>query len=398
MSNPYNCAAFKALLRKNEKINLLLLDIDSFSNINDSYGIECGDFVFKKVEEVLRNFRFESIAIYKLESDEFALVSENILETDSIIEMANQISSFFNESTIELDEDLSITISFSMGIAYAKGLSVLNQARLAIKDLRQYTRGTYKVYDTESSYVKAINENVYWVNQIQKSISEDMIIAFYQPILNNKTKKIEKYECLARIDDDDNFVSPYHFMEAAKSTRLLSFITKSMIKQACKTFRGTEYEFINITNDDLQLAYLEEYLLRNAKLYNINPNRIILELLEDISSLDIGTTLKQVDSLKAKGFRFAIDDFGSESSNFSRLLEFQPHYLKIDGAFIKNILTDEKSQIITSGIVSIAHAMGIKVIAEYIHNQDVQDKVEELNIDYSQGYIHGEPSRKVKEI
>ena len=188
-------------------------------------------------------------------------------------------------------------------------------------------------------------------------------------------------------------------MEAAKSTRLLSFITKSMIKQACKTFRATEYEFsINITNDDLQLAYLEEYLLRNAKLYNINPNRIILELLEDISSLDIGTTLKQVDSLKAKGFRFAIDDFGSESSNFSRLLEFQPHYLKIDGAFIKNILTDEKSQIITSGIVSIAHAMGIKVIAEYIHNQDVQDKVEELNIDYSQGYIHGEPSREVKEI
>ena len=397
MSNPYNCAAFKALLRKNEKINLLLLDIDNFSNLNDSYGVKCGDLAFKKVEELLRSFRFEYIDIYKLESDEFALVSQNISDTNYFIERANQIASFFNESTIELEEEIEITISFSMGIASGKGLSVLNQARLAIKDLRQYTRGTYKVYDTESSYVKAINQNVYWVNKIQESIAEDTIIAFYQPILNNTTKKIEKYECLARIDDDDNFVSPYHFMEAAKSTRLLSFITKSMIKQACKTFRGTEYEFsINITNDDLQLAYLEEYLLRNAKLYNINPNRIILELLEDISSLDIGTTLKQVDSLKAKGFRFAIDDFGSESSNFSRLLEFQPHYLKIDGAFIKNILRDEKSQVITSGIVSIAHAMGIKVIAEYIHSQDVQDKIEALSIDYSQGFIYGAPSREIE--
>ena len=397
MSNPYNCAAFKALLRKNEKINLLLLDIDSFSNINDSYGIECGDFVFKKVEEVLRNFRFESIAIYKLESDEFALVSENILETDSIIEMANQISSFFNESTIELDDELSITISFSMGIALGKGLSVLNQARLAIKDLRQHTRGTYKVYDLKSSYIRAIYDNVYWVNKIQEAVLEGNIIAFYQPIINNKTKKIEKYESLARIDDDDAFVSPYHFMDAAKSTRLLSFITKSMIKQACKTFRGTEYEFsINITNDDLQLGYLEEYLLRNAALYNIEPNRIVLELLEDILSLDAGITLKQLDSLREKGFKFAIDDFGSESSNFSRLLEFQPHYLKIDGAFIKNILTDEKSQIITQGIVHIANQMGIKTIAEYIHSEDVQKKIEELGIDYSQGFIHGEPSRTIR--
>jgi len=392
----YNCAAFKALLRENIKINLLLLDIDSFSNINDSYGIEYGDLIFKKVEEILRNFGFESVDIYKLESDEFALVSKNILDINTFTEMANQISSFFNESDIELDDELRITISFSMGIASGKGLSVLNQARLAIKDLRQHTRGTYKVYDIKSSYVKAIFQNVYWVNKIQESVSEDKIIAFFQPIINNKTKKIEKYESLARIDDDDNFVSPYHFMEAAKSTRLLSFITKSMIKQACKTFRGTEYEFsINITNDDLQLGYLEEYLLRNAALYNIKPNRIVLELLEDISSLDVGSTLKQLASLREKGFKFAIDDFGSESSNFSRLLEFQPHYLKIDGAFIKDILTDEKSQIITQGIVHIANKMGIKTIAEYIHSEGVQKKIEELGINYSQGFIHGEPSRTI---
>nr|MBC8238521.1 EAL domain-containing protein [Candidatus Sulfurimonas ponti] len=381
------------------KINLLLLDIDSFSNINDSYGIEYGDLVFTKVEDILRNFGFESIDIYKLESDEYALVSKTVFDTHNFTEMANEISSFFNESEIELDEEYKLKISFSMGIASGRGLGVLNQARLAIKDLRQYTRGTYKIYDMKSSYIKAMYENVYWVNKIQESIVEDRIIAFFQPIINNKTKKIEKYESLARIDDDGSFVSPYHFMDAAKSTRLLSFITKSMIKQACKTFRGTEYEFsINITNDDLQLGYLEEYLVRNAALYNINPNRIVLELLEDISSLDVGSTLKQLDSLREKGFKFAIDDFGSESSNFSRLLEFQPHYLKIDGAFIKNILKDEKSRIITSGIVSIAHAIGIKVIAEYIHHQDVQDIIEELNIDYSQGYIHGEPSRKIHEL
>ena len=393
-----NCAAFKALLRENVKLSLLLLNIDNFSNINNSFGIEYGDEVFRIVEDELHSFQFTNLEIYKLESDEFALVSREFLETEPLIQVANEVNSFFNEKEIALDEDLSTNLSFSIGISSGKGLGVLNQARLAIRELREHTRGTYKVYDMKSPYIRAIQDNVYWVNKIQESVAEDNIIPFFQAIYNNKTKKIEKYECLARIDDDGDFVSPYHFMEAAKETRVISFITKSMIKQSCKVFSRTEYEFsINITNDDLQLGYLEEYLVRNATMYNIDPSRIVLELLEDIPTLDKGTILKQISSLQSIGFQVAIDDFGSESSNFSRLLEFKPNYIKIDGSFIKNILTDKRSQIITSGIVSIAHQMGIKVIAEYIHSKEVQDKVEELRIDYSQGYIHGEPLQTLKD-
>ncbi|MDQ7061123.1 MAG: EAL domain-containing protein [Sulfurimonas sp.] len=113
-----------------------------------------------------------------------------------------------------------------------RGITVLNQVRLAIKELREHTRGTYIVYDMKSPYIRQVQDNVYWVNKIQESVTEDKIVAFYQPIVNNKTKKIEKYECLARIDDDGDFVSPYHFMDAAKETRVLSLITKSMIKKS----------------------------------------------------------------------------------------------------------------------------------------------------------------------
>ena len=389
-----NCAAFKSLLRENKKINLILLNIDNFSNINELYGVKYGNKVLHYIEELLHGFNFPGIDIYKLESDEFALISNTCFEEEVSIEIANEVSSYFNESSMDVDDDVSIQISFSMGIAIGTGLEVLNHARLAIKELREHIRGTYNVFDINSPYIKAIKDNVYWVNKIQESISEDEISAFFQPIYNNKTKKIEKYECLARIEDKGKFVSPYHFMSAAKETRLISFITKSMIKQSCKIFSKNDYEFsINITNDDLQLGYLEEFLLRSTALYNINPKRIILELLENISSLDTGTVLEQLASLKAKGFQLAIDDFGSDSSNFTRLLEFEPDYLKIDGTFIKNILTDKKSQIITAGIVSIAHQMGIKMIAEFIENEDVQEKIEELEVDYSQGYLHGKPLR-----
>lgn len=389
--------SFKTFLKKNENINLILLNIDNFSNINDAYGTLYGDLVLDEIARLLEMFNFENIEIYRLESDEFALVNSKSLDIERSKELAKFIISFFNEKEVELDDDLSFNISFSIGISVGHGLNVLNHARLSIKELRSYTRGTYNVYDMKSNYMKTQQDNVYWINKIQKSVVNDTIIAFYQPIINNHTKKIEKYECLARVFDDNDYISPYHFMDAAKSTRLLSMITKSIIKQACKMFSKTNYEFsINITNDDLHMEYLEEYLLRTTKKYNINPKRIVLELLEDISTLEKGSILQQLDSLSKHGFKLAIDDFGSESSNFSRLLEFSPNYLKIDGAFIKNILTDKKSQLITEGIVHIAHQLDIKVIAEYIHSQEVQDKIEELGIDYSQGYFHGKPSKDIE--
>ena len=393
-----NCAAFKALLRENSKINLILLNIDNFSNINDSFGIEFGDEIFRLVEDDLDKLNFSQIDVYKLESDEFALVSKTMFDLQRSIEIANEVASFFNETEFKLDEDLSVSISFSVGIAMGKGLNVLNQARLATDELREHTRGTYKVYDMKSSYIRAIQDNVYWVNRIQESVAEDNIVAFYQPIINNKTNKIEKYECLARIEDDGELISPYHFMDAAKKTRLTSFITKSVIKQSCKTFAKNTYQFsINVTNDDLQLNYLEDYLIRNLAIHNIDPSRVVLELLEDIPSLEKGSTISQLKSLQALGFEISIDDFGSESSNFSRLLEFDPNYIKIDGAFIKNIMMDNKSQIITEGIVKIAHGMNMKVIAEYIHDADTQEAVVSLGVDYSQGFYHGEPSRTLKE-
>ncbi len=351
------------------------------------------------MEEISKNLvtlNIKDIEIYKLESDEYALVNRKNLDTETAIETANFLVSFFNETEIESDEDIDLFVSFSIGINIGKGIALLNRARMAIKELREHTRGTYKVYDMKSNYMRKQQDNVYWVRKIQESIADDAIVAFFQPIVNNHTQKIEKYECLARIYDDGDYISPFHFMDAAKETRQISMITKSMIKQSCKMFSGTEYEFsLNITNDDLQMEYLEDYLLRNCERYNINPNRIVLELLEDISTLEKGSILKQLASLREKGFKLAIDDFGSESSNFSRLLEFDADYLKIDGAFIKNIVTDVKSQMITEGIVFIAHKLGIKVIAEFIHSQEVQDKMVALGIDYSQGYFHGAPSKEL---
>jgi EAL domain-containing protein (putative c-di-GMP-specific phosphodiesterase class I) len=345
------------------------------------------------VSDLLTKVKPQESTLYRFCSDRFVIVDDRNLTQEDVIRVAESILSFFSYSEIALDDDIELRISFSIGISREKGLINITQAEVAIRELRESKRNDFKLFDPSSRFVHNEQENIYWIQKISESISEEGIVAYFQPIVNNKTGKIEKYECLARLRDNDEIISPYLFMDSAKVTGNLSYVTKSLITQSFKKFSSNNYEFsINITGEDLALDYLESYLLKNVNKYKINPSRVVLEMLEDITTLDKGTTQRQISSLRENGFKIAIDDFGAENSNLSRLLEINPDYLKIDGAFIKNIVDDEKSQIIVDAIIMICERSGIKIIAEYIHNEQVQERVKSLGIEFSQGYYFGEPN------
>lgn len=379
--------------KKAKDISIFLLNIDNFGNINNAYGFRIGDKALVEIVKLLKLCKPSNCELFRFDSDEFVLVCPSHLKSDELGDIADSILSFFDQSEIIIDDDIELKISFSIGIATGSSLSVLNHAKVAIEELRVHKRSSYNIFDASSKFLMKQQENVYWIHKIKEALVEEELFAYFQPIVNNKTKKIEKFECLVRIFDDGILIPPIRFMGASKLTGTLSNVTKSIIEQSFKKFSNTEYEFsINITSDDLYMHYLESYLLSHVQKYNINPSRVVLEILEDIASLNDGSILEQLDSLRFNGFKIAIDDFGSESSNFSRLLEFSPDYLKIDGSFIKNILEDEKSQIIVEAIVLICKKSNIKIIAEYVHSKEVQEKIVELGIDYSQGYYFGEPS------
>ncbi len=389
-----NNSALIESLKSNLNRAYFLLNMDNFSNINSAYGFDIGDEVLFEVSQLLNIVKPNDFELYRYCSDRFVLVSQNIKSNNELKVIAESIISFFNASDIMIDDEIPIPVSFSIGISKAKGLSAITQAEQAIKEIRHSRRNYYYIYDQKLERLDLQQENVYWINKIRESIVEDEIVVFFQPIYNNHTKKIEKYECLSRVYDEGTFVSPFSFMEAAIQTKVLHLMTQSVIEQACRKFSNTQYEFsVNITKDDLFMNYLNEFLLKTCVKYNIDPSRIVLEILEDITSISENIILEQLNLFRESGFQVAIDDFGAENSNFSRLLEFKPDYLKIDGAFIKDIVTDKNSHLITESITHICKKSGIKVIAEYIHNQDVLDVVTEIGIDYSQGYYIGAPSQ-----
>lgn len=397
LTNIANRFALMEYLQGLEHANIFLIDVDNFSNINNAYGFEIGDAALVEIARLIAIVKPSTSKLFRLNSDEFVVVCMDVMSSKKLSDAASSMISFFDQTEIEVCDDMNIKVSISIGISIGSGTEILNHARTAIKELREHKRSSYKVYDPNSSFIKKQQENIYWVHKIKEAFEEERLVTYYQPIVNNKTKKIEKYECLIRICDDGILTPPIRFMEASRLTGTLSLVTKSVIEQSFKRFSDTEYEFsINITSTDLYLDYLEDYLLKSAKKHNIHPSRVALEMLEDINTLNTPEILAQLNSLRYHGFKISIDDFGSQSSNFSRLLEFSPDYLKIDGSFIKNILTDKKSLIIVEAVVLLCKKSNIKVIAEFVHSAEVQAKVEELGVDYSQGYHFGEPMEELQ--
>jgi len=382
----------KDLKESHEIMNYFLIDIDNFSNINVAYGYDIGSLVLYQVAKHLNILKRHNTKLYRYSTDRFVIVDYKKSSKEELSIVCEEILSFFSQTELEVTPELSLIVSLSIGVCVGSGLDSIFKAELAMKESRISKRNNHLIYNDQADYVDKQKRNINWILKIQEAVVNEDIVAYFQPLVNNATQKIEKYECLARIKEDNEIISPYAFMEAARVTGSLTYVTRSLIAQSCKMFENTEYEFsINITQEDLLLGFLEFFLLKNLKKHNIDPSKVVLEMLEQITTLDSELISKQLDSLRELGFQIAIDDFGAENSNMTRLLEIHPEYLKIDGAFVKNIVEDKKSQLIVEAIVDICQKSKIKVIAEYVHNKAVQEKIKSLGIDYSQGYYFGEP-------
>lgn len=173
----------------------------------------------------------------------------------------------------------------------------------------------------------------------------------------------------------------------------MSNLTRMMINKSFKIFAGKDIAFsINITNEDLLNQTFIDFLQTKQKIYNIDPSLITFEILEDIIISDSNhVPLRNLKVLKEMGYLLALDDFGSDRSNFNRLENMGVDFLKIDGQFIKGIDTNLRNQDIVESIASMAKKIGMKVVAEFVETKEEFEMVKKLGVDFSQGYFFNAP-------
>ena len=378
---------------KNHELTVMLYNIDDFSFINQHYGYQFGDEILNKVAQFLLYNISKEVKLFKYNSDEFVIVFDPKVYNPALI--AIQIQAFFRETPIGEFNGDSIYVTLSCGIATSKEPpSLLPYARSALREAHE--RGIpnqFHIYDGKNAFIKKAKDETAWIQKFRIALEEDKVVPFFQPIISNSSGKIVKYECLARVEDEGEIISPIHFLESARRSGLMGNLTRSMINKCFKLFSGNEIEFsLNIANEDLLDHTFIDFLTMKQKHYNINPQHVILEILEDIIISDVNPLpLQNLHILKKLGYKLALDDFGTNRSNFNRLEAIRVDILKIDGQFIQGIDTNEKNQYIVKMITNMAKKMHIEVIAEFVETGQEYEMVKNIGVDYSQGYYFNKP-------
>jgi PAS domain S-box-containing protein/diguanylate cyclase (GGDEF)-like protein len=377
---------------------LMRINLNNFSNLNDFYGYKIGDKVLVSMAKLLTSLsKTIGFTTYKLHADDFAFVFERGYHTRETFEnIIVKIIKDIETADIICDENSCINIKVTAGVALLNDKKTLfSDANIALKNAKMESR-SYRIYDAsmrnDDDYVK----NMIWIKKIQNAIADNRIRPYFQPIIDNETGNICKYEALVRLVDEGGTInSPYLFLEIAKKANLYPQITKIIVDKAFKEFEDKkEFEFsINLTIEDILNTEIVEYLLYKLANYETS-HRVIFEIVESEEIENYNAVNSFIKKVKEYGVKIAIDDFGSGYANFEHILLLDVDYIKIDGSLIKNIDRDRNSLIITEAIIEFSKKLNCKTVVEYVHNEEIYDIVRAYGADYSQGFYLGEPSLK----
>ncbi len=384
---------------------LLLINIDDFKEINATYGYRAGDRVLQCAADKLNQILPDSATgVYRLNADEFAVLIQKGEDTrfqKSLTNIANLINRFLRHEKC-IFQNIEIRFRASMGIAIADEVGadkLFACADIALKTAKS-TNVSFLFYRQALDTQKRYEENIKWANVLTDALDKGRIVPFYQPIMDNKTGEIVKYETLVRlINAEGEIISPHFFLDIAKKSKLHTRITKIMLLRATEfLLTNPTVVSINLSFEDILDQSIKDYIDR---IYNENPNifsRLCFEITESEGITNFDIISRFIKEMKQRGCQVAIDDFGTGYSNFNYLIRLNVDFLKIDGSLIRYIHEERNSLLIVENIVDFTKKMGIKTIAEFVESEILFTQVKKLKIDFSQGYYIGEPKPVTREF
>jgi PAS domain S-box-containing protein/diguanylate cyclase (GGDEF)-like protein len=369
---------------------IAIINIDNFKHINDFYGENFGDKVLMMfAQKLIELTQALNYTLYRNHADEFSVVSFLDDQEDElfIINIKKILLHLTNTHFNVEEEELHLGVSAGVSL----GLFDLQYADIALKEAKK-TKKDFVLYSQDLHSYEEYKNNLLWKTKIIKALADDRIKLAFQPIFNNLTNQVDKYESLVRlIDEDRKIISPFHFLDIAKQSKLYAQITKRVLEKAFILINAVDAKIsINITAEDILNTNTKEFifnLLKESK----NTKNIIFELVESEGIESFDDVKLFIDKIKSYGSQIAIDDFGTGYSNFEYLLKLQADIIKIDGSLIRHIDTNQNNYNVVETIVSFAKKNNIKVVAEFVASKEIQDKVQALGIEFSQGYFISEP-------
>lgn len=383
---------------------LCYLDLDQFKVINDTCGHIAGDEMLKQLTVLLHRKVRKSDTLARLGGDEFG-----ILFLECKLEKAKQIIEVLRHSINEFRfvwGDKSFEVGASFGVVsinresggLTEIMSAADSACFVAKDLG---RNRIQCYEPDDKLLTKRRGEMQWITRIRSALENDSFQLFYQKIVPLQQPGGEyNLELLIRmIDESGNVVPPMAFIPAAERYDLMPAIDRWVIKSAFYQLKqyqaynphGRYFWTINISGNSLSDMKFMDYVLKQSKACNINNHSVCFEITETAAVSNLSDATSLITSLRAEGFRFALDDFGSGLSSFNYLKNLPVDYLKIDGSFVSDMLDDPIDFAMVESINQIGHILKLKTIAEFVETPEALEKLRELGVDFAQGYAIHKP-------
>ncbi len=392
--------AFTRAKRSNIQHAFMFLDIDKFKQINDFYGHKVGDELLVEVASRLESSVRKGDVVARLGGDEFAIVA---LDLDSNEHAAAKKATILAEKIqakvaqpIVIDSQI-FDITFSIGVKlfpdYEKtAQEVISHADIAMYQAKKSGRNQFAFFDHE---LNIESKRFLMIEQeLKVALKSKQLELYYQPTVNLLTDSIVGAEALIRWNHPTKgILFPDSFMDVANDTKLIYKIGEFVIEEACKQLSlwnndlgFSSYSIsINISSYQFKEKSFVEYLKNAISKYDVNPQNLELELLENTLIEDMEDTIEKIKSLKELGVKFSIDDFGTGYSSMTYLKELPVDSIKIDKSFIVD-LNNKSNQEIVKMIINFANLFNLKVIAEGVETKYALDFLKDNGCNHYQGF------------
>lgn len=397
--------AIKEMLVIPNVLSLLFLDLDHFKNINDVCGHRAGDEFLRMISMVLSSRLRATDTLARLGGDEFGLLLKGCPE-----HVAMNIAQDLRQAVSEVEfvwQNRRFSGSVSIGVFSFNDISITITDALSVADAacflaKEKGRNRVQVNRKEDDELINRRQEIDWIRDLTEALKGNTIELYCQKIqaLEHPAKYPNRYEILIRLKNNDgDMIPPMAFIPAAERYGLMPAIDRYVIE---KTFLHIATTFkdhtsllsisVNLSGASLNDDTFPEFIRNIINVTGIDPTQICFEITETTAVANLAKTSNIIRDLRKLGFRFALDDFGSGMSSFEYLKHLPIDYLKIDGAFIRQIQFNQFDAAIVDAIVRIANAMHIETVAEYVENESMWPLLIKIGVNYGQGYSIHQPT------
>ena len=396
--------SMKAVSESGVEHQLIYFDIDNTQLVNDTFGRNAGDEVIKRFAQIIERQLPKNAVATRLTGDDFVILLTHS-SVDDALELTARIRNYRHELRY-LQGDKSLQVTFSIGISkfdanITEG-DALTAARIACDTAKDHGRDRVEVHDQQNQSIIQRYDDMSLVAQIQKTLDADGFEMLAQPIVAlSKENKIERFEILLRMmDKDGNRIASNAFFSAAERYQLMPQIDRWVISNTLSRLsEHTDYLekygaifAINLSGqslgDDDILNFIEEEIDASG----VPSESLCFEVTESAAVSSRHKAQIFIDTLRERGCKFSLDDFGAGLSSFAYLKNFKVDTLKIDGGFIRDITDNQISESMVAAITQVAKVMELETVAEYVETEKSKTLITKLGVDYAQGHAVGKPT------